>query len=135
MSTSAEVESTGSAAPLGVWSFDLPFTTPLSLNDRTHYMTAARERKRWKEATVAAAAGIPSMGRCRITMHYVPRYRRRHDEDNLVASMKPIADGLVEALVVPDDTREFMERVWPVFEEPDSRREGGRIYVTVERLA
>jgi len=120
----------------GVWLVTLPFSTPLSLNDRMHHMARARLNVQWKAATVQALqeAGVPKMELCSLTMFYVPRYRRRHDEDNLVASMKPIADGVVAAGIVPDDTREFMHRNWPIFCNPDSKRTEGRILVQLEQL-
>lgn len=134
-STEAGPRAGGETLP-GVWLLTLPFSTPLSLNDRMHHMVRAKANATWKAATEAAVreAGVPAMDGCLVTMFYIPRYKRRHDEDNLVASMKPIADGIVAAGVVPDDTREYMARNWPVFCPADSRRTEGRILVQIEQL-
>ncbi|WP_162786781.1 hypothetical protein [Janibacter anophelis] len=41
---------------------------------------------------------------------YEPPDRRRRDEDNLFATLKPLADGLVDAGVVADDTPDLMRK-------------------------
>ena len=39
---------------------------------------------------------------------------RRRDADNLIATLKPFADGLVDAGLTPDDTPSFMTKHMPV---------------------
>lgn len=100
----------------GEWTLHLPFQTQLSLNDRDHWNVKAKKVKTWREAAMvlAKAARIPACSRIRIELHYVPAQERRRDQDNLVACLKPLADGLVDAGVVPDDTERFVERVFPI---------------------
>lgn len=100
----------------GEWRLELPFTTQLSLNDRVHWAVKMKLVKEWRDAThvLARAAKIPACRRIQVEFHYVPRTNQRRDPDNLVASLKPCVDGLVDAGIVPDDTEEFVERVWPI---------------------
>ncbi len=121
-----------------VWLVDLPFEKPLSLNDRPgNWQVTSRLKREWRQLTVEAllAAEVPPMARARLTLFYVPKVNRRHDEDNLVASMKPVADALVDAGVIVDDTAYYLERVWPVYTAKDPDRTGGRVMIQVERLA
>lgn len=116
---------------------ELPFTTPLSLNDRLHHMVKAKKVSEWRKAASVAlrAAQVPSCARVRAGLAYYPAQNRRRDPDNLVATMKPVVDALVDAGVVPDDTQEFVERTWPVIMPAEPARQGGRFVLLVERLA
>jgi crossover junction endodeoxyribonuclease RusA len=49
-----------------------------------------------------------------VQLTYTPRIRRTRDADNLVALLKPLVDGLVDAGVVADDDDEQVERAMPV---------------------
>jgi crossover junction endodeoxyribonuclease RusA len=116
------------------WTIRLPWPTPpLSLNDRGHW--AARHRRVREVRRVAAALvraqHIPRLDRCEVTLHYVPRDGRTRDTDNLVATLKPIADGIVDAGVVKDDSPAFMAKPEPVIEEPDPR--DPHLYVIIRR--
>ena len=101
----------------------LPFTAPLSLNDRMHYMVKAKKTKEWREAArrAAEAAGIPSCSRIRVTLIYTPRDKRRRDPLNLVASLKACEDGIVDAGVIPDDTPAYIESQMPLIDLPDGK--------------
>lgn len=109
----------------GVFMLALPFTRPLSLNDRMHRMAKASLTKEWLEATcwMVRAAKIPKVERIAAALHYVPRDNRRRDEDNLTLSFKPCVDALAKhrhggawcpSWVVPDDTKQYVDRCWPV---------------------
>lgn len=100
----------------GEWALQLPFQTQLSLNDRDHWAVAAKKKKPWREAAMvlARAARIPPCQRIRVELHYVPKQERRRDPDNLIACLKPLVDGLVDAGVVADDTEHYVERVFPI---------------------
>ena len=119
------------------WTLQLPFTKPLSLNDRQHHMVKAKAVREWRESTalLARAAGIPACDRIRATLLYVPNANRRRDPDNLVAGFKPAVDALVDAGIVPDDTQEYVERVWPQILNADPKHEGGRLYLRIEDLS
>jgi crossover junction endodeoxyribonuclease RusA len=113
------------------WRIQLPFTRPLSLNDRMHHMAKARAVREWRTAAHWAikAAGIPPCARIWVELHYVPAQNRRRDPDNLVASFKPVVDALVDAGVIPDDTQVFVDRAWPVIDPAEPKRQGGRFYL------
>jgi crossover junction endodeoxyribonuclease RusA len=118
------------------WTLDLPTVLrPLSLNgSRGQHYARARKTKQIRLAAWAAAeqARIPSLGRISIELHYAPRDRRRRDALNLVATLKPVEDGIVDARVVPDDTAEFVQPTMPVIDPPTGQP--GRLYVIVREL-
>lgn len=93
------------------WQLALPWTKPpLSLNDRMHWRPKSIWTKTLRQTAWALAkqAKIPPLGSCSVELLYVPRDRQRRDEDNLTATLKPLADGLVDAGVVVDDTPDLM---------------------------
>lgn len=102
--------------------FVLPWTAPpLSMNDRgaskgAAYAKATKLRTmRAEVASLAAAAELPqNVGHATVTLHYRPRDNRRRDTDNLVATAKPIYDGLVDYGLVPDDIPQHMAKAEPV---------------------
>ena len=49
---------------------------------------------------------------------YRPRDKRRRDPSNLIATQKPILDGLVDAGLVPDDTPEYVNELMPKIVPP-----------------
>lgn len=115
------------------WELVLPWTKPpMSLNDRMDRWTKARWTKTLRQTAWALAkqAKIPPLGRCEVVLLYVPRERRRRDEDNLTATLKPLADGLVDAGVVVDDTPDYMRKD-PRIADPDPKQP--RLVLIVER--
>lgn len=119
-----------------VYRLDLPWETPpLSLNDRRHWAAQAqlvstvREIAGWR----AKGANIGRHDRVRVTLNYQPLDRRRRDEDNLVATLKPLCDGLVDVGVVPDDTPDHMVKDMPVIHEPDGIRRN--LWLDIEVLS
>lgn len=92
------------------WSLPLAFTRPLSLNDRMGWREKHGITKGWRAhaKSRARAARIPQLERFTAVLHYQPKSNRRRDTDNLVASLKPLVDGLRDAGVcVDDDTRHY----------------------------
>ena len=120
-----------------VWLVNLPFEVPLSLNDRGMPQVNWARKAKWRKVACECLleAGIPRCERVRLTLFYVPKVNRRHDEDNLVASMKPVADAMVDAGIIPDDTSEYLERVWPVYTPKDPLRTNGRVMIQIERIS
>jgi crossover junction endodeoxyribonuclease RusA len=98
-----------------------------------HYARAALVRS-WREAARALARGenIPALGKVAIELHYAPKDKRRRDPFNLVPTLKPIEDGIVDAGVIPDDTPEFSVPTVPVIDPPTGKP--GRVYVIVREL-
>ena len=84
-------------------------------------MVKAREvaQVRKDVCTLAKAAKIPALVRIVVELHYAPRDSRRRDALNLVATLKPCEDGIVDAGVVPDDTAEFVVPTMPVIDPPN----------------
>ena len=102
---------------------------------RWHWGRRARERKTWRDATVWAAR--EAMSRSTLPGRFVPvsvvvtfvyPVKRTRDRDNMVASLKPVLDGLVDARILKDDGPEHLPHLG-VEEEVSDRRAG--IYVKV----
>lgn len=109
----------------------LPHTKPpLSLNDRMHWRKKASIVKALRGHVAAEASRhMAPCDRATVELHYVPRDARRRDADNLVATLKPCLDGLVDAGIVPDDTPDFL--TWRVaIDHPD--RTDPHLYLRVE---
>lgn len=94
---------------------------PLSLNDRMHWRQKHRITRHMRTHiawTLSAGANkrapLRKGQRLRVELHYQPRDNRRRDTDNMVASLKPICDGIVDAGIVEDDTPEYMIKPEPV---------------------
>ncbi len=86
---------------------------PLAMNYRLNRFEAATRTKvlRRQAGFLARSARIPKLERCSVQLIWVvPRADRRRDADNIVPTLKPICDGLVDAGVVSDDTPDFMAK-------------------------
>lgn len=118
------------------WAFTLPITKPLSMNDRQHWVVKAEAVQTLRNAAkiLARQAKIPKCSKVRVTLVYEPRDDRRRDPLNLVATLKPVQDGLVDAKIVPDDTSEYMDSPMPLIDEPIGGRHG-KLWVLVERIS
>lgn len=119
------------------WRLDFGPCRPITLNEqrREHWRTHATRVKRFRtiSAWLARQAKIPRVGRVSIEVHYVPVQARRRDPMNLVATLKPIEDGIVDAGVIPDDTPAYSVPTAPVIDEP-SRRAQAEVYVLVREV-
>lgn len=121
------------------WVLELPFTTPMSLNDRMHWRVKAKRTAEWREAAcwLAKAAKIPPCRRVEVRLFYTPRDSGRRDPLNLVQTLKACEDGLVDAGVMPDDSLQAgHQSVMPEITPKGSERPGGnRLWLVVTRLA
>lgn len=84
---------------------------PPGPNDRLHWAERARRARgyrAWAHLTARQLA-IPPCGRVRISATFTRRVVGRADEDNDRARLKNLADGLVDAGVIPNDTRGHIE--------------------------
>lgn len=123
------------------WSLPLAFTKPpLSLNDSDPMTRGARFAKaklvkdvRNHAKQLAKAAGIPQLERFAAVLHYQPRDNRRRDSLNLMATVKPLIDGLVDAHVCSDDDRTRCSSPEPVIHDA-KRGEPGRMWLVVVDL-
>jgi crossover junction endodeoxyribonuclease RusA len=128
---------------------ELPWTAPpLSLNDRGYTrgaaMAKAAKTREIRETMVALAvhAQLPqNVPHVTVQLHYQPRDSRRRDTDNLVATLKPLADALTPSRVrkgrtvpgygmVPDDIPAFMAKPEPIIHDP-VKGEGGRMWLEI----
>lgn len=129
---------TSAQAPPGrTWTFDLPMTKPLSMNARQHWRPKALGVAHVRRMTLLLAkqTRIPPCARIAVELHYAPRDARRRDPLNLVATLKPIEDGLVDAGVVPDDTEQYVEPTMPRIDPALGKAGFGRLYVIVRELS
>lgn len=130
------------------WWFTLPMVKPLTMNDRPATTKGARMQRNEEVQRVREAAGwlakhqrIPACNRVRVTLVYEPPHLNkvgkpmnpRRDPLNLVATLKPVQDGLVDAGVVPDDTAAYMDSPMPIIDAP-RESQYGMISILVERL-
>lgn len=124
--------------PAGLeWTLELPWTRPpLTLNDRgtkpvvrNHVVRTVRRNAH----AHAHLARIPPLHRLAAELHYAPRGSRTRDPLNLVATLKAIEDGLVDANLVPDDDPTYVEPTMPVIDEP-TKRKVGRMYLVIREL-
>lgn len=104
------------------WRINLPITKPLSLNDRTHWAKRAEAVRtvRWLAAQAAKREHIPALPKVQIELHYTPKDKRRRDPLNLVATLKAVEDGIVDAGVIPDDTPDYSIPTMPVIDPANS---------------
>lgn len=117
------------------WTLQLPITTPLSMNARGHWGSGARHIANLRADTRIRAvwARIPPLRALTAELHYAPRHQRVRDPLNLVATLKPVEDGLVDANLVPDDDPRYVTSTMPVIDVPTGERRG-RLYVIVREL-
>ena len=121
----------------------LPWTRPpLSMNgSRGVTRAAAFARARTVRETravamqLAAAARLPrGLDHVTVQLHYRPRDNRRRDTDNLIATLKPLADGLAAGTakhpgygLVPDDIPRHMAKPEPII-HPAERGQPGALW-------
>lgn len=74
-------------------------------------------------AAEARRQSIPHLDHICTRLVWTPPDRRRRDEDNIIATAKPLWDGLVDAGVVDDDTSEYMTKLMPRIEGAEKNTE------------
>jgi len=122
---------------VGTWSFELAKrTAPLSSNTRKlHWAKKAQEHRdlRWQARTLTVAAIGHGHGMKAIDMELVvhPPDQRKRDSDNLIAHLlKPVKDGVAEALRFSDDTDERIQ--WRVVIGPPTEDRCWHYVVTLK---
>lgn len=103
----------------------------INTNRRYHPMAKAKLTKAWREASRAAAHGIPPLTPPVHIMAHIWKPRTgRYDPNNLADTSKACVDGLVDAGLLPDDS--FKEVIGP------DHRHGGKgpatLILTIEPL-
>lgn len=114
--------------------FDYP-RPPVSLNDRMHHMVKAKKVAAMRLDAATAAARIPALGRCEVTLTWLVTTRTRRDDENPVPVLKAFCDGLVDAGVVADDTHEFMVKKMPRIRWIDKKTDVAHMELRIEKIA
>ncbi|UGS26365.1 hypothetical protein K8F61_17320 [Microbacterium resistens] len=102
---------------MSVYKIPLPWgAPPLTANHRLHFREEAKRTAAIRRAARegAVAQRIPAMTRPTVTLVWLVETRHRRDADNLVPTLKALADGLVDARVTADDTPEAMHKPMPI---------------------
>ena len=101
---------------------------PPSPNQRLNWRDKARAAKEWRTAACLKAqeAGIPALERMKVSAVVYRANLGVADEDNDRSRLKACLDGVVDAGVVPRDTRKYV--VWGTVTEERGPR-GLRIIV------
>lgn len=105
------------ADPSEVVVLELPWTAPpLTLNQR---LGRYPKRKLTREVRATArdlalAARVGPMIRPTVNLVWLVTTAHTRDEDNPVATLKALADGLVDANVAHDDSPRYMRKAMPV---------------------
>jgi crossover junction endodeoxyribonuclease RusA len=88
---------------------------PLTENQRwSHWAAKGRVVKDVRLTGKLLAARLGRQERVEVTLTWIVPNDRKRDEDNVVPTLKALCDGLVDAGVVPDDTRRYMVKNMPV---------------------
>ena len=97
--------------------YPLDWTSPpLTENQRLHWALKARVTKDVRLTGRLLTARLGRQTAVRVTLTWIVADHRKRDEDNLVPTLKALCDGIVDAGIVPDDTREFMIKDMPRIE-------------------
>jgi crossover junction endodeoxyribonuclease RusA len=92
----------------------LPYERPpLHGNQKVHWAVKAKHTRELRGGAAASTAHVPPMVLCQVLLTWFVTDRRRRDADNLMPTLKPLCDGLVDSGIVPDDTSEFMDKLMP----------------------
>jgi crossover junction endodeoxyribonuclease RusA len=100
-----------------MWNLPLSYTRPpLTQNQRLHWTHRARVSRQIHDEIgwQARAQHLPKLDRPTVTLHYLPKDRRRRDVDNLVPTSKACLDGLVAAGLLTDDSSTDVDHRMPV---------------------
>lgn len=117
------------------WRILLPFTRPLTLNHRMHYMVKANKTREIRRSSGEAveAAGVPPLKKLRAWIEYEPRDKRVRDPINLIPTLKACEDSLMDTGVVPNDDPRYVESVMPKV-LPSIKEKYGRLWLVIEEV-
>jgi crossover junction endodeoxyribonuclease RusA len=101
------------------------------LNSREHWAAKARTTQQVRFTASRLCEPLRRANKIEVVLTYFPKDSRRRDADNLVATLKPICDGIVDAGVVTDDDPSHMVKHMPVIAEPDSSDPRMELSITV----
>jgi crossover junction endodeoxyribonuclease RusA len=112
---------------------DLPLwrgKAPLTLNQRLHWRDQRARARTIREAAAwrVKALRLGTLAHVSVQLHYATGDNRRRDSDNLVPTMKPAVDGLVDAGLVPDDDPAHVTTIMPAIHNGPGAR---RLWITI----
>lgn len=83
----------------------------LNANDRGPWQRRHRLSKEWRQSGgwAARAAQIPKASRVRVVATVLVPDGRRRDPGNYAPTAKAVVDGMVDALVIPDDNARHLD--------------------------
>jgi hypothetical protein len=91
---------------------------PPTPNARRHWRTTHRDNAEWRTVARESAIlggwdyrGPEPITACTIAIEFVVPDRRRRDLDNLIASTKPLTDGIVASGLLADDSGDVIRSV------------------------
>lgn len=102
----------------------------INANKRYHWAKRAELTRYWREVANLAArsAVVAPLERAHVTLTFHRADKREFDPSNLAPTSKACLDGLVDAGVVPDDSRRFVVGPDERYGEPGQRRIVLRVY-------
>ena len=85
--------------------FAIPPSEMISLNGRAHWAAVHRQTVmlRSRGSLMVRAATRPRFRMATLTVHVAYPDHRRRDVHNLMGTVKPLVDGMVDAGLLPDD--------------------------------
>lgn len=127
-------------APRATGGYRLDFTLDglprLQTNNYGHWSTRSKAAKEWHSRVFVAVneseSGFSETVLSRASLQFTRYSTTEPDFDNLVASFKPIMDGLTKAGVIADDKPSVIGS--PVYRWEKAKRGEGRIRVVVEEV-
>lgn len=95
---------------------------PPNPNSRRHYQQVAKDNREWgfMAKMLAKHAKAPLLEQAHLHYHFSTGDQRAHDADNLIASTKPITDGL-KGVAITDDNIDTIEVLY-TFDRAKPRR-------------
>lgn len=99
-------------------------TNPLNLNKMRsmHWATKGQLTKQWRTFAGLSAKRFPHCEAVSVTLTWFVTDNRVRDDTNLWGLFKPLADGIVDAGVVEDDSPKFMTSDCKIVRAPAGTR-------------
>lgn len=119
------------------YTLELPYSTPpLSSNRGMHKLHKARVIRELRETTRHAVldASVPYLGRAHMELVWFVNSRHRRDADNVVPTLKAVADALVLAGVVDDDTPDLLDKAMPIIAYVPRSQQPASLWLVVWQL-
>lgn len=118
-----------------------PNARPAHWGQRSPRIAECRQHARFTSLNAVRPAGgdwpsLPLRTPVLVDVIATYRIRRRRDSDNLLASCKPIFDGIVDAGLIPDDSSEYLRiNSVTIRVDPKHRGDGLRLLLWEAPLA